>query len=35
MAEIGGVYLGSVLPRFGASFELVFDTITQIDGSVA
>jgi len=35
MAEIGGVFLGSVLSRFGASFELVFDTITEIEESVA
>ena len=35
MAEIGGVYLGSVLARFGASFESVFDTITQIEGGVS
>ena len=35
MADIGVVFLGSVLPRFGASFELVFDTITQIERGVA
>ncbi len=35
MAEIGGVYLGSVLSRFGVSFELLFDTITPIEESVA